>query len=528
MRKMLEYRSRIIKGGIMLALALALFGRVFFAETIVSRAESKGKISAASVNIRQEPSTSSKAIGSTQRDKEVSIISQVKGADGYTWYKVYVSADTLGYIRSDLVTITDGTTPPSEGGTATPPPSNEPPATDEPPAEPPEVTDVNPVSGTVTGDSVKILDNIFTSANEVAVVVNATALTITGQATDADGNIWYRVSFISDEAQVAGYVQSVYVHPSADLTPVTPDQPPQTEPTPTPVPQKQYETIYANGEWKLYNIDDPNTGYSIEALLTANSGNQKLYEDAQKSVKSQKIVIIILVFLLVAAVAGIAFLVFKVRDMMDSAYFNEVENETLRRRSAAGGQGGPKVMHSVGAEKQEGRASGTRQPASGTQGPRPGGTSSGQRPAGASQSRKPAGAAPSGAQGQRPAGASQGQKPGGTSASGAQGQRPAGGSAAGAQGQRPAGGSASGAQGQRPAGGSAAGAQGQRPAGGVSQSRRPAGAASSGAQGQRPAGVPQGAKPVQSGAQKAQPKNFMEDDEEFEFEFLNYDGDDEK
>ncbi len=524
MRKMLEYRSRLIKGGILLALALALFGRVFFAESILSHAESKGKISAASARIRQEPNTSSQMVGSTERDKEVSIVSQVKGADGYTWYKVYVTADTLGYIRSDLVTITDGTTPPTEGGTATPPPSSEPPASDEPPMSPPDVTEVNPVSGTVTGDSVKIWDNISTAANELTVVQNATALTITGQATDAEGVTWYRVSFISNETTVEGFVQSVYVHPSMDLSPVTPDQPPVTEPTPTPVPQKQYETIYINGEWKLYNIDDPNNGYSIQALLNANSSNKELYEDALKSAKSQKVIIIILVFLLVAAVAGIAFLVFKVRDMMDSAYFSEVENETLRRRSASGGQNGSqRVMHKVGGERQEERASGTRQPAAGTQGQRPaGGSSQSQRPAGGpSQSRRPAGAAPSGTQGQRPAGASQGQRAGGASASGSQGQRPAGAS----QGQRPTGASAAGSQSQRPAGGTS---QSQRPAGGPSQSRRPAGAAPSSSQGQRPAGVPQGARPVQSGAQKAQPKNFMEDDEEFEFEFLNYDGDDEK
>ncbi len=217
MKKKLDMRNSLLKGTVILALALALICGVFSANTIVGHAESQGKITAASVNIRKEPSTSSETIGSTERDKTVSVISQVKGADGYNWYKVYVNANTTGYIRSDLMTITDGTTPPSEGTTATPPPSNEPPAsTDVPQAPPVEVTDVNPVSGSVTGDSVKIYDNASTSAGEVSVVQNGTALTITGQATDPEGTAWYRVSFISNDAQVAGFVQAVYVHPSGD------------------------------------------------------------------------------------------------------------------------------------------------------------------------------------------------------------------------------------------------------------------------------------------------------------------------
>ena len=502
MRKMSDLRNRLLRGGIVLALAFVLLGR----SVIVSHAESQGKITAASARIRKEPSTSSEMIGSSERDKAISIVSQLKGADGYTWYKVYVDADTLGYIRSDLVAITDGTTPPTEGtGTATPPPSNDPPATDDPAVNPPaEVTEVNPVSGTVMADAVKILNNASPTAGEVAEVQNAFALTITGKATEADGTEWYRVSFISNETQVEGFVQAAYVHPSEDLVPVSSNPPQGADPTPPPQePQKQYDTVYVNGEWQLYNIDDPNNGYSIKALLEAKTTNQQAYEESQKAIKNQKVIIIILVFLLVAAVAGIAFLVFKVRDMMDSAYFNEAENEALRKREARNQGGGRGVMQTVGADKQESRSSGARQTASGTsQGQRPAGAPQGQRPAGASQSQRPAGTS----QSQRPAGASQGQRPAGAS----QGQRPG----SSVQGQRPSGAS----QGQKPSGAS------QRPAGNASQAQRPG----SSTQSQRPAGVPQGAKPAQGGAQKAQPKNFMADDEEFEFEFLNYDGDDEQ
>ena len=57
---------------------------------------------------------------------------------------------------------------------------------------------------------------------------------------------------------------------------------------------------------------------------------------------------------------------------------------------------------------------------------------------------------------------------------------------------------------------------------GAPQGARPAG----GAQSQRSAGAPQGQK--QTGSQGWKSRNFMsEDDDEFEFEFLNYEGDEE-
>ena len=92
----------------MLALVFVL-GAGLFSENlaIVSHAESAAKVTASSAKIRKTADSSSEVIGSAAKDKAISIKSQTKGADGYTWYEVYVDANTLGYIRSDLVNITD-------------------------------------------------------------------------------------------------------------------------------------------------------------------------------------------------------------------------------------------------------------------------------------------------------------------------------------------------------------------------------------------------------------------------------------
>ena len=75
----------------MLALVLVLGAGLFAGElAIVSHAESAAKVTASSAKIRKSADSSSEVIGSATKDKTISIKSQTKGADGYTWYEVYV------------------------------------------------------------------------------------------------------------------------------------------------------------------------------------------------------------------------------------------------------------------------------------------------------------------------------------------------------------------------------------------------------------------------------------------------------
>lgn len=491
-------RYRFLLGMAAFILGLGIFGCEFVMSGMVSHAETQAKVtSPKGANLRKEASTSSDRVGGAENGTVLPVLSQVQGSDGKTWYQVK-SGDVTGYIREDLVEVSDsGTAAPSEGGEAGGEGGEQTP--------PPAVTAVNPVSATVSQESGKIRDSASSDGQILQEVPIETALTVTGKATDADGRDWYQVSFTSGESQIEGFIRYDYVTLSEELTPLTEEPAAPEEPTePEPEPEsKPYDTLMQDGTWLLvdYTLPEPK-GFPIDELFDGVTNNRELYEESEKTVKSQKIIIIILVFALVAAAAGIAFLVFKIRDMMDSAYFNEVEKETLKKKSTAG-RGGQRTMPTVGEEKAPVR------PQSASQRPRQTGAQ-GQRPTGASQGQRPAGT-----QGQRPAGASAGQRiP-------VQGQRPmsatpgqrAGGNPQG----RPAGG-----QGQRPMGGP----QG-RPAGAVT-TQRPAGATA----GQRPMGNPQGrqggqqgarsARPAQAPAQKVQPKNFLADDDEFENEFMNY------
>ncbi|MCM1027468.1 MAG: SH3 domain-containing protein [Roseburia sp.] len=499
------------RGLLLAALTLVLTAALWLlpeGSGLVSHAESQGRVTATSANIRKEPSSTSEVIGSTEKDKIITITSQTTGSDGNTWYQTFVNSETLGYIRSDLVTIIDGTTPATTTtvpATTTTSPASTPvqPTVTETPAD---VSPVNPVSATVSGSTVRVRSNASTSSNIVEKVSNGLAVTVNGTATGADGKTWYQVSFTLNGAEKEGFIRSDYLKLSEELTPyVEPEEPePTTSPEPETPPEpeitvvKDFDTSLEDGVWYLLDMQN-NVKHNIKTTLEAVDNNAKAYQEAEKQVKSQKAIIIVLVLLLVAAVAAITLLFFKMKEMSDAAYFSEVEKETLRRRGTASSRGqnsSQKVMHTVGSGSQSGRPAGQRLSGN-VQGS--GQRTTGTKPSGASQ----------GSQGQRAAGSvqgSQGQKPTGT--------RPAGasqGSAQSGQGARPAGTSQGSGQGQRAAG-SAQGSQGQKPTG-----ARPAGSAQSG-QGQKNAGNRQG----------WQSKNFMaEDDDEFEFEFLNYDGDEE-
>ena len=377
MRKAVKVRGRerIWKGLITLALVM-LIGLFTDGFAIVSHAQSQGRVTGSSVNIRKEPNTSSEKVGSAMQGEEVTINNQVQGSDGKTWYQIFVNADTLGYIRSDYVEITDGTTPP----TVTPVDPTTPADT----TASGDVEALNPVSATVKGgNSVRIRSSASasTSNNIVTTVSNGLVLTVKGRCSDSSGKVWYQVSFSDNGSEVEGFIRGDYVTITEELTPYVPE-PVQEEPPaeqeqdpvePEPESTKAYDTALIDGDWYLLDYDN-NRQQKIQELFDTAENNEKAYNDEHKKAESEKVVIIILIFLLVAAASGIAMLVFKIKDMSDDAYFSQVERETLRRRGEARAQGSSqKVMHTVGTDKSvSGRPAGTR----------PSGTPQGQKTAG--------------------------------------------------------------------------------------------------------------------------------------------------
>lgn len=459
---------------------------VVSAFTIVSHAQNQGKVTADSAKIRKEASTSSEVLGSADKNASVTINGQVTGADGNIWYQVFVDASTLGYIRSDLVSITDGGTPSTlTSTTASSTNTTGSTAANETPAE---VTAVNPVSATVTGgQAVRVRSNASTTSTIVTTAESGLALTVTGTATGSDGREWYQVNFTVNGSEVAGFIRSDFVNLSEELTapeaeaPSEPVEGSDTAPADTAPEEKQkYEVAVENGEW--YLIDNEATGqYKIADIFDKVEKNGELYLAAAKSAKTLKAVVIILVIIIIALIAALTVMVFRAREAADAAYYAEAERETARRRSADRPQGsGQNRQRPAGPERQGERMRQSQNRVA------PGQTKNQQGQTRTVQDQAKV------SQGQ--ARASQGQK----SMQEQRSMQNAPRQAVRGQDGRPV---------QRP--------QGQRPAQNVNPQRT--------AQAED---VP--VRKQQRPVQNRKPKNFMTDDDEFEFEFLNWDGGDEK
>lgn len=484
----LQRRFRVFAGVMTLVLALAI-GMFADSFATVSRADSQGKITASSAKIRKSAGTSGEALGSVTKDTVITIKGEVQGTDGYVWYQIEHNG-TSGYIRSDLVKLSSDT-------------STETPATGINTAG---VTKVNPISATVQGSaSVRIRNQASTSGSIVTTAAEGSALTVNGTINGTDGKVWYLVAYSANGTSVEGFIRSDYVKLSGELVeyqePVPPSEPanePDVQEPPVeekPEVKDAYEVREVNGDWYLI-VTDTQSPYSIKELFDAVENNAAAYEKAHKTVQTQKVFLIIFIFAFIAMLALVAALLLKIKDMMDSAYYRQVETETRKKRDELQTRrNGQRVMQMVGEE---------RKPAGAEQG-RPA-----RRPEGAEQgrpARRPEGAE-QGRPARRPEGAEQGRpvrRP-----EGAEQGRPA---------RRPEG-AEQGQPARRPEG-AEQGRPVRRPEGAEQGQpvRRPAGAPG------QPARRPEQNRPVRPAgpAQKPQnpPAQDTDTDDDFSFEFLS-------
>ena len=560
------------------ALLCAFMLAVLPAKTV--HAEKQVTVTASSANIRSSADAGSTAVASVLKGAKLSVIEETTGTDGKTWYKVWVDANTTGYIRADLAGGSSTTT----GNTTTTTTTTTPTVNTNVTVNTDGVQAVQPVSASVTKDQVRVRADSSTSSSIVTTVKKDVVLTVSGTKAGSSSDTWYLVSFMAEgtSTNVTGYIRSDYIKLNGELTepeqpstePTTPDPPTEPDVEEPVVETKTYDTVYENNAWYLVNNDEGKS-YPIDQLITGAEKNADALVKAQKKLSGQTGALVVLAILLVLLALGITLLIFRVKDLLEETGEDLVSfllgRDSGNNRMMGASRPVTRRPESRGAERA--RPTGTRPAGTSASGARPAGT----RPTGASAS----GAHPSGNRptGERPAGT----RPAGTSATGTRpsgerpaGTRPAGTSATGTRpmNTRPAGTPASGARpsgerpmGTRPAGTSASGA---RPSGERPMGTRPAGTSASGARpsgerpmGTRPAGTtatgarPAGERPVRPGERPAsseerverqarsdvenrnlernnadskawKSKNFMTDDDEFEFEFLNWDGEEEK
>ncbi|MCR5459783.1 MAG: SH3 domain-containing protein [Acetatifactor sp.] len=497
---------------VMIAFAFAL---VIFADGLktVSKAESGTTNNA--VNMRKTPSKNGDLVKKLEKGTTVELGNLVDGkdGDGKKWYEVTVGGSS-GYIRSDLI---------SKGSTTT--------VSDGSEVQTGAEEDVTPVSATVAGSNtvrVRTSASTTTSNNILCTINKGTEVTVIAKTIGSDKKTWYKVKLTVEGRDATGYIRSDYLVISGEVkpyevepittdpvendTPAEQDAKPETKPV---VTEKRYETKLVNDVWWLQDIEQGQQ-YKIEDIFSAADKLQEQYEKANKKAKSSKGWMIFFLLVALAACGAVGYLIFRLREVKEEAFIASIENTTPRRtaerprvdaRTQSVSRDRPAISRD-GLEprrKEEGQrpANGQRSTGNRPQGQKPAQQAAqGQRPAQAAQGQRPA----QPGQGQRPAQPGQGQRP----AQPGQGQRPA----QPGQGQRPA----QPGQGQRPA----QPRQGQRPAQ-PGQGQRPA----QPGQGQRPAGEQPAQRPAapQQAPANNRPKNFVQDNDDMEFEFLNWDSD---
>lgn len=496
----------------------------------------EGTVTSSSANIRAGADPNSQILASVLNGDKLSIKEEVTGTDGNVWFYVFIDSDRLGYVRSDLVKKDDGSAP-SATTTFTPPSTPTP--TPTPPSSSGDsgskinqnvvvnrdgAESVQPISASVNSTKpVRVRADSSTDSEVVTNVKQNVVLTVHGTKTAGNGDVWYLVSFMVDNTEVNGYIHSEYVTLGGELQPVEPEvpdepnEPVEPEPVePAPPTQDWYTMQKEDGTWILVENATGN-GTPIASMFKSWNDAVDELEAALGKVSRQTVIIVILSVLLVLLALGVTLLVFKIKDMAEDDGFDTRRQQMPMRRSGDSRQArssgssqtrpagsrpaGTRPVPSgsrAGAERPDGRA-GAR-PAAGTQGGRPAGARpEGTRPASAAQGNRPAGAA-------RPEGARPAQPAGARPAAGVPGSRPAG--TARPEGARPA----------QPAG--------ARPAARPQEGRQ--GVSTTGDRVERQARANVEARNLERGAMGTQPKkarNFMSDDDEFEFEFLNWDGD---
>lgn len=369
MKESKNQKKRVLMFSAMALMLAMLFGLFVQGFSITSYAAT-GTITKNSVNIRKEPSTSSDVVGSAVYGNTVTVNSKTTGADGYDWYQVVVDANTVGYIRSDLINVT-GDIPDENGGTTTP-------GTTSPSVT---VTPVQPISAEVTGnEAVRVRsDAVIAADNITAQLASGTTVTVTGQAVDSEGNTWYLVSFDDNGTSQEGFIRADYLVLSGEVVPVdenTPQDPSTGDPSNSGqndpnVTSQDYYVAWAAGmdgveRWYLFDPKAVNENgslgkkYKVEEMIRLANEYDKDVTALKATVRTQKIVIVVLVILLLAAAFGVVLLFLKLKDMADEAYFSAVEKETVRERNAARGERGKDVPSSGKRQTQAAGANGQR------------------------------------------------------------------------------------------------------------------------------------------------------------------------
>lgn len=373
-------KSNVLRG--VLAASCAAF--VFANLKCVAFAEVTGKVTAPSARVRQTPDANSEVIASSSSGKTVTILSQTTDASGYVWYEVYVDTNSTGYIRSDLLEVdtSSGTIPTTQTATV----SQVEAASQAPTASGAETmpeTGMDAQYATIKVGAAIIRSSASKNSGKVASLPENTQVIVSGQ-TEGTDKTWYYITFTDTSgAEKTGYVRSDLIT-LGDMVPV--EAPPEEQQPEEQQPEEQqpegddstsqtgYEAVYELNEetgqyvWMLYDWTTREKQNLEDVLAAAHAQSQNDELDAA-TVAKQRIVIIVLIVVIIILAVAVTIMIFKLRDAYYEAYEDdedeedeeEEEEEDRRRRRRRDEREDEPVGRKEGSRRERDERSGKRE-----------------------------------------------------------------------------------------------------------------------------------------------------------------------
>jgi uncharacterized protein YgiM (DUF1202 family) len=215
--KMKNLGKRLMSLGLSIVVSATIF--VTMSATAFAYTETTGTVSSDNVKVRSSASTTASQVSSLKNGDQVDIIDEATDASGYVWYKIRVNKSETGYVRSDLINKAGGSAAATTTTTTNTTEANA--AAASLPATTVTATDTK--TATITEDSVNVREGAGTGYDSVGKATKGDTVTITGEATDASGKTWYQVTF--GASNKTGFIRS-------DLLQVSEAAPAETTETP--------------------------------------------------------------------------------------------------------------------------------------------------------------------------------------------------------------------------------------------------------------------------------------------------------
>ena len=325
---------------------------VLFAGTFMNVDAATGTVAVDSAKVRADASTTADTVAAAAKGSTVQLGEQKTDASGNVWYQVTLSDGKSGYIRSDLMTITEDAAPAADEGaddaaiaaiegtdTAPAPVGNAAGVDVNAIAVPEGVTPSDLQNANIAVPTGKVRSDASTNDSIVATLADGTAVVVAGSKTGSDSKTWYFISFVDGGSQQYGYVRSdllklgdiIVIEAPVEEAPeeVVAEEPVEAE---APV-NNDYELVYTddgtgNEVWYLYNHID-NTRQKLQELLDFAANQQKVQEEHDAQMKTFRIIVIALASLLIIAIAVIIIILIRNRgnDYYDDEEYEDEEEE---------------------------------------------------------------------------------------------------------------------------------------------------------------------------------------------------------